>query len=570
MKKDKQRDNRIRIHLSVKVGALLVGLTLVLTLACIFIGGAKYSNSIKERYNRTAYQAAETAAEYLTKEEWVTMAENMEKYREGKLDQFEVNSLVQSPWYQRMKSLLTDLRENFDANDVFLCVIDLEEAKAFTQEALDAGEWKPIYYLFDNYREKSEELTFGDRSTILPECLDSIIKAVENCEPVDEYIITDTKWGHNISAILPVSVDGKTCIGVSFVEIPMKNLSEDEISFVIQISGVAVVVLLLAIIIGVLLTRHMIVKPIRMVANEANHFVSEDRTISDKLHKIKTRDEIQMLSESLLTMELSINDYIENIREITAEKERIGAELNVAARIQLHMLPREFDMYDGLNEFRLFATMTPAKEVGGDFYDFFMIDAENLALVIADVSGKGVPAALFMVRAITAIRTRTLMGGSPSEILSDVNDQLCVGNEEELFVTVWLAILNLRTGEGVACNAGHEHPALCHADGTYELVKYRHGPAVATMEGIMFREHEFKLEPGDTVFVYTDGVTEATDANNELFGEERTVEALNRNPKAEPEELLKNAKAGIDEFVKDAPQFDDITMLGVHYLGSQR
>ena len=185
------------------------------------------------------------------------------------------------------------------------------------------------------------------------------------------------------------------------------------------------------------------------------------------------------------------------------------------------------------------------------------------------MSGKGVPAALFMVIAKTLIKNRAIMGGSPAEVLTEVNNQLCEGNEAELFVTVWLAIIDLNTGKGIAANAGHEHPALRRKDGKFELIEYKHSPAVATMEGIRFREHEFELHPGDTVFEYSDGVTEATNAHNELFGNERLINALNIDPDAEPEALLKNVRREIDRFVADAPQFDDITMLGFRYNGKE-
>ena len=249
------------------------------------------------------------------------------------------------------------------------------------------------------------------------------------------------------------------------------------------------------------------------------------------------------------------------------EKERIGAELNVATQIQADMLPRIFPAFPERKEFDLYATMDPAKEVGGDFYDFFLVDDDHLGLVMADVSGKGVPAALFMVIAKTLIKNRALLGESPAVVLRNVNEQLCEGNEAELFVTVWLAVIEISTGKGIAANAGHEHPVIRRADGKYELVEYRHSPAVATMEGIRFREHEFELHPGDRLFVYTDGVPEATDANNELFGPERMLEALNRNVSAEPKELLASVREEIDTFVGAAPQFDDITMLGIHYYG---
>ena len=154
-------------------------------------------------------------------------------------------------------------------------------------------------------------------------------------------------------------------------------------------------------------------------------------------------------------------------------------------------------------------------------------------------------------------------------MLTEVNNQLCEGNEAELFVTVWLAIIDLNTGKGVAANAGHEHPAIRRKDGKFELIEYKHSPAVATMEGIRFREHEFELHPGDTVFEYTDGVTEATNAHNELFGNDRLINALNIDPDAEPEIILKNVRSEIDRFVADAPQFDDITMLGFRYNGKE-
>ena len=231
------------------------------------------------------------------------------------------------------------------------------------------------------------------------------------------------------------------------------------------------------------------------------------------------------------------------------------------------MLPRIFPPFPSRKEIDLYATMNPAKEVGGDFYDFFLVDEDHLALVMADVSGKGVPAALFMVIAKTLIKNRTQMGGTPGEILYDVNNQLCEGNEEDLFVTVWLSILELSTGRGIAANAGHEHPVVRHKDGNYELVLYKHSPAVAAMEGIRFREHEYVLDPGDRLFVYTDGVPEATNSREELYGTDRMTDALNTLQDPSPQELLEYMKKDIDSFTGDAPQFDDVTMLALYYNG---
>jgi sigma-B regulation protein RsbU (phosphoserine phosphatase) len=289
----------------------------------------------------------------------------------------------------------------------------------------------------------------------------------------------------------------------------------------------------------------------------------------DHVAKVYDNDEIGDLAVSFNNMAISLKDYIKNLTLVTAEKERIGAELNVATQIQADMLPRIFPPFPEKKEFDLYATMSPAKEVGGDFYDFYLLDDDHLCMVMADVSGKGVPAALFMVIAKTLIKNRAQLGGSPSEILAYANEQLCEGNDAELFVTVWIAILEISTGKGVAANAGHEYPVIKRAGGDYEFVKYKHSPPVAIVEEAEFEEHEFEMHPGDRLFIYTDGVPEATSSSNELFGEDRMLAALNANKDETVEKVLENMKKSIDEFVGEAPQFDDITMLTLNYYGKQ-
>ena len=174
-----------------------------------------------------------------------------------------------------------------------------------------------------------------------------------------------------------------------------------------------------------------------------------------------------------------------------------------------------------------------------------------------------------MVIAKTLIKNGALMKISPSQVLQYANEQLCEGNEAELFVTVWMAVIEISTGKGLAANAGHEHPAIKRADGKWELEVYRHSPAVATMDGLKFSEHEFELHPGDLLFVYTDGVPEATNSNNEMFGTDRMLDSLNRDPDADITQLLRTVKKDVDEFTGDAPQFDDVTMLGLKWNGGQ-
>ncbi|MCD8362245.1 MAG: serine/threonine-protein phosphatase, partial [Lachnospiraceae bacterium] len=226
-----------------------------------------------------------------------------------------------------------------------------------------------------------------------------------------------------------------------------------------------------------------------------------------------------------------------------------------------------FPPFPNRKEFDLYASMNPAKEVGGDFYDFFLVDEDHLALVIADVSGKGVPAAMFMVIAKTLIKNAAQAGLSAKEVLEKVNNQLCESNESGMFVTVWLGILTISDGRLVCANAGHEFPAIRRAGGSFELFRDRHGLVLAGMEDSRYREYELTLLPGDTIFVYTDGVAEATSREEELFGTDRMLAALNRKENAICADLLSQVQEEIDRFVGEAPQFDDITMLTLYYRG---
>ena len=211
--------------------------------------------------------------------------------------------------------------------------------------------------------------------------------------------------------------------------------------------------------------------------------------------------------------------------------------------------------------------MDPAREVGGDFYDFFLIDHDHLCMVIADVSGKGVPAALFMMASKIILANNAMMGKTPAQILMDTNTAICASNREEMFVTCWLGILEISSGKLTAANAGHEYPSLKQAGSVFELVKDKHGFVLGGMDGLRYKEYEMILTPGAKLFVYTGGVPEATDADNGMFGTDRMIAALNENPEAAPEQILKNVHAAVKEFVKDAEQFDDLTMLCMEYKG---
>ena len=262
-------------------------------------------------------------------------------------------------------------------------------------------------------------------------------------------------------------------------------------------------------------------------------------------------------------------DEMRGIVSMMSELDRLDKELELASDIQSNMLPMNFPPFPDRHEFDLYASMTPAKEVGGDFYDFFLIDSDHLGLVIADVSGKGIPAALFMMVSKTLIKNQLMAGCDPATALERVNLQLCERNSSMMFVTVWLAVLEISTGKGMACNAGHENPGFRRAGEGFELLKYKHGMFIGVSKKAKYQVREFELHPGDCVFVYTDGVPEATNAHEEMFGEGRLTDILNRNADMAPEELIRHVHSAVDSFADSAPQFDDITMLCLKYYGAQ-
>ena len=261
------------------------------------------------------------------------------------------------------------------------------------------------------------------------------------------------------------------------------------------------------------------------------------------------------------------HDMVLRQDKIARMSANVKAELNTATQIQNGMVPNIFPAFPEQKQFDVYAGMYTAKEVGGDFYDFFLIDDKHLAMVMADVSGKGVPAALFMMASKILINDRALMGGTPAEILEFVNNRICSNNQAEMFVTVWLGILNIETGHMIAANAGHEYPVIRRSGGEYELFKDKHGFVVGGMEGVRYKDYELTLNKGDSIFLYTDGIPEATNADNEQFGTDRMIAALNIKSDGSPEEVLENIHHEVNKFVGDAVQFDDLTMLCLRYNG---
>ena len=312
------------------------------------------------------------------------------------------------------------------------------------------------------------------------------------------------------------------------------------------------------------------VKPVTQIQQNVRHYTDTKDTdsIVAEMEKVNVDNEFGILAEDIAKLAKEIDRFTyENIK-LAAEHERMATELDLATKIQRDAIPATFPAFPEREEFDLYASMEPAKDVGGEFYDFFLVDEDHLCLLIADVSGKGVPGALFMMASRFILENNAKMGKSPAEILYDTNNAICTNNREEMFVTVWLGILEISTGKLSAANAGHEYPAIKCSGDEFELFHDKHGLMIGAIQGSKYKEYELNLKPGDKLFFYTDGVPEAMNAKNEQFGSERMLAALNKEPQKSPQEILQNVWQAVNAFVENAEQADDLTMLCVEYRGT--
>ena len=519
------------------LGVVIFGILLGAIIS--MIGYREFTSVLEQQYNDSAYEIAEAASKYLNPDKF-------EKY---------LATGEQDEEYQQIEKRLDDL---VDATDTTLIYV----AK------VDTSDYRTLTYIYDAVNSASgfERYPLGYTAIGVDEkYVNNVRNIITKGERATEYLYSysEESGAHTTAGIAIYDSRGKI-VAILGVEKAMRRLENARNTYVKDVLlGVLVAVCLFLLVYSMFLYRGVLL-PILAVTDEAKRF-ADSNTPSDKLSSIKNNDEIGVLAKAVNKMEADIMDYIENLTIITAEKERIGAELSIATQIQADMLPSIFPAFPERPEFDIYATMNPAKEVGGDFYDFFMVDERHLAIVMADVSGKGVPAALFMVIGKTLIKDHTQPGRDLGEVFTEVNDLLCESNSEGLFITAFEGVLDLVSGEFTFVNAGHEIPFICKKGGSYEPYKVRAGFVLAGMEGIRYQCGSMQLSPGDRLFQYTDGVTEATDKDGKLYGMCRLGEVLGQNASLPPTELLVKIKEDIDTFVGDAPQFDDITMLCLEY-----
>lgn len=541
--------------------SLLIGCAVFITLLSLIMGSIgflTYYNGIVGRYETYLHDILKLAMTEID-------GDDLERC---------VREKSKSEQYERTQDFLNRIKEYYDIKYIYIVKpMNLDE----TDNMMDVMAGITRAEAEEDYDYYSVELGRLTGDYYSPEIVRHYMDACAIPGEVSFYRNKSEEFGYMYTGMIPILDSAGEPVAVLAADLSMQEITRVWQRYW-MIVGAEILILVTFFLFSMYQwLRKRVIAPLKQLEKVSASFVESSRQTQDparidfKRADIHTGDEMEVLSDALNAMFDDTRRYMTNLLSVTAEKEKIGAELNVATQIQADMLPRIFPAFPDRREFDLYAFMHPAREVGGDFYDFFLIDEDHLCMVIADVSGKGVPAALFMVIAKTLIKNQAMMGDDPADILGKVNEQLCEGNDAMLFVTVWISILTISTGKGIAANAGHEHPVIRRAGGSYELVVYRHSPAVAAMEGMRFRQHSFELHPGDRLFVYTDGVPEATNAENELFGNERMLDVLNSQPDRKLHHaLLETMKREIDIFVGEAPQFDDITMLCLDYFGPGR
>ena len=382
----------------------------------------------------------------------------------------------------------------------------------------------------------------------------------------------------HVTAMVPIyennagTVNKDKIVGVLCAQRFMDELITSRRNFVQGVSAITVMLLIILTVLVIRFIKKRVIVPLEKVSREAERFAhetsrSEDSTLAENEGTIR---EIKSLASAIEKMEDDTLKNIDEITNMTRNSERMGYEVSLASQIQQGMLPvKEKDLkYDP--RYDVHALMDPAKEVGGDFFDFFMIDDNHIAILVADVSDKGVAAAFFMAITKTLIKSRARLGGSASEILTYTDRLVAEKNPAGMFVTVWLGIVDLNTGYVNACNAGHDYPAIMTERDGYTIDKVQHGPPIGFIPGMDFIEYDYSLKPGDRIFLYTDGLPDAKAFNGDRFGTDRMLEILNSNRGKTNKEIVELMKNRVFSFAGDEPQFDDITMMSFTYYGQSK
>ena len=534
-----EKIRKIRSNMAIYITSSVVSLLVLFGISVCISGIVSFTSAFDEMNSTTTFQMAYTAASLVN-------GDHIKAYLAGE----------EPEEYARTKRILDAYCHRMSVSLIYVIDVDQSDYERFVSvfnavdNTVDDSNYVPWEIghkretTNEEYRKSYEELYAKEKE----------YAAIYRLRP-------GNGLKPHITTIVPVTNSEGDVTALLCIQRPVNELEKAIIRFMLHI---VVIVLIMGALASHLAARSLakwVFIPIKRVSDEASRFAREN-TKGEELGDVSRFEEIDTLSRSIDKMETDMVNYIENLTAYTAERERIGMELSFAKSIQHSSLPTKFPAFPDRTDFDIYAYMKPAREVGGDFYNFSLLDDDHLAMWIGDVSDKGVPAALFMMAINIVINNRASMGGTPAEIMAFVNNNICEHNEANLFVTIWLGILEISTGRLTFVNAGHEEPALYRKGGSFELYKTKHNVAVGVFPDIEYTNYDIHLGSGDKIFVYTDGVPEATDMFNKLYTTGRMLEALNKCRDGSPQEILEGMNKSVKEFVGDRPQFDDLTMLG--------
>lgn len=538
MKKIKE----LRKNLAFNVIGAIVIMLIVFSIIVSIIGYMSFTNSFKKEYDETTYHMTRTATNLIDP---------------NRIDYY-LKTNGQSNDYKRSKRYLDSYCLKMNVSIVYVIKVDTSDYGRFTSVFNSVGADTPYTPWEIGYQ---QDTTNDEYARIYKDMYEN------GLTHGTVYRFSDLRGAPpHITSLVPIKAHDKVT-AIMCIQRPMKEIRQVRFKFLAEILTAAVILGVFVSFLASDFIRKQIVNPIRCIASEATRFANENKrgNLPEQFARI---GEISDLANSVYKMETDMLRYIEDITEITAEKQRIGTELSVASQIQENSIPNVFPAFPDRKDFDIFASMTPAKEVGGDFYNYLLVDDDHLAFFIGDASGKGVPAALFMMVVNILISLKAQLGGTPAEILTDVNNDVCEHNTADMFVTLWLGILEISTGRVTFANAGHDDAAIYRkSENCFDFFETRHSLVLGAMPGTKYKDFETKIEKGDKIFLYTDGVPEATNANKKMFTLDKMLNVLNSNKSASPKEVLDDITKNIVEFTGDAPQFDDVTMLCLELKG---
>lgn len=533
-------------------------LIIIFSIVVCAIGYVSFTDALKREYESTTYHMARTATalidgnkleEYLEKDESETDMNTIDAYLYQYCNKMNVTLLY----------VYTVDTSDYRSATVVFDEVNIAEDKAFNPDG-HYDDWKKNTsvgpeLLKENYSETYKKIYEGELE------YGTIFRTSNLRKGIEPHLTT----------IVPIydkpdDVTNREVVGLLHIQRPMSELIAGRKPYIVTIVISTVITLAFVCALAGIFIKYQFVKPILTVTEETKRFAKENTKNELKEKKNSRILEIEELSRAIDKMEDDMIKYINDLTQATTAQKKAMVELNIAKDIQESSVP---NVFPNRKDFDLFAYMSPAKEVGGDFYNFVLIDDIHLGLVMADVSGKGVPAALFMMASNILLSERLRVCAKPSEALAFLNNRICIHNKTNMFVTIWVGILDITTGHVIACNAGHDDPAIYKKKGYFEVAKSKHNLAVGALEEATYEDYEFDIEKGDKIFLYTDGVVEAMNKKDELFGFDRMIEVLNANRGKSPKEIIKHVKLRVDEFANGREQFDDITMLCVELKDNQ-